>query len=108
MSLSHKAWKDDLWKKKLLSKSNVGLTIQIAWTTVRLMSDILTTSTAVIDALGGLSGTVHVTGAKYSTVSMWVTNKRIPARFYLIVTDELTRRGKRVSPSVFGIEEHAA
>jgi len=68
----------------------------------------LTSSDAVFDALGGVPGVMEVTGARYKTVHMWKAAKSFPSATYVLMTDELSRRGYRASPDLWDMKQRAA
>lgn len=68
------------------------------------MQDILTTPKEVIDELGGYNAVAALVGLKYTAVFEWGRDgKRIPPKFYKLMTDELQQRGKRAPASVWGM-----
>jgi hypothetical protein len=68
------------------------------------MSNILTNPKEVIEALGGYNEVAAMVGVGYTAVFEWPrsTHNRIPPKFYKILSDELTARGKEALPSVWG------
>lgn len=72
----------------------------------------LTSVDAVIDALGGTGATASLLGYRSnSPVSNWRARGRLPADKFLVMQDELKRRGLIAPPTLWGIsavEEHAA
>lgn len=73
------------------------------------MRNILTTPKEVIDELGGYNEVAAMVGLKYTAVFEWGRDgKRIPPKFYKLMTDELHQRGKQAPPSVWGMFEDAA
>ncbi|RWL14856.1 MAG: hypothetical protein EOR57_31415 [Mesorhizobium sp.] len=73
------------------------------------MRNILTTPKEVIDELGGYNEVAAMVGLKYTAVFEWGRDgKRIPPKFYKLMTDELRQRGKQAPPSVWGMVEESA
>jgi hypothetical protein len=59
----------------------------------------------VIDALGGRPAVLKLTGKRYNNLVNWLdTQKKFPARLYLIMTRALHERGFEASPLLWGIE----
>lgn len=70
------------------------------------MANILTTPKEVISALDGYEAVATMVGLGYTAVFEWGRDgKRIPPRFFKLMSDELERRGKSASPSVWGMVE---
>lgn len=68
------------------------------------MPNILTTPKEVIAELGGYNAVAALVDLKYTAVFEWGRDgKRIPPKFYKLMTDELQHRGKHASPSVWGM-----
>lgn len=65
----------------------------------------LQTAGQVIDALGGTAATARLTNRAAQHVSNWRKANRLPADTFLILREELTKRGKNAPPSVWGIRE---
>ena len=59
----------------------------------------------VIDALGGTVATADLTGRKAQHVSNWRASGRLPANTFLVISKELSERGKNAPPSIWGITE---
>lgn len=76
----------------------------------RGMSNVLTTPKEVIEALGGYGEVAALVGIGYTAVFEWPrsANNRIPPKFYKVLSDELSARGKAALPSVWGFEERAS
>ena len=63
------------------------------------MLDVLSTTEQVIDALDGVNAVAALTGSNYKAVFNWKSFPKFPSKTYLVMTDELERRGKR-APTV--------
>jgi len=69
------------------------------------MTNVLTTANDVIDAIGGTKATAVVCACKnMKPVSNWRRAGRIPSEFFLVLSEELKRRGFKAEPRVFGIQ----
>jgi len=88
----------------------IMLALQAIWIYKDCMNNILTTPKEVIDALGGYSEVAAIVGVGYNAVFEWPRgeSKRIPPKFYKVISDELSKRGKEALPSVWGFEERAS
>lgn len=68
----------------------------------------LQSASEVIDALGGTGATARLTGRRYDqAVSNWRTTGRLPPDTFLIISEELKKRGDSASPAIWGIAEAA-
>ncbi len=65
----------------------------------------LTTTVEVMDALGGIPETAKLTGAEYGTAWMWKPAGTFPPRYYLVMIEELKRRGFHAPASLWGMVE---
>lgn len=65
----------------------------------------LRTAEQVIEALGGPAATARLTGRKDQHVWNWKRDGRLPAKTFLIVSQELQSRGLTAPPALFGIDE---
>lgn len=72
----------------------------------------LTTTRAVVTALGGTKAVAGLTGSKYSAVSNWLleSNGQFPANTYVVINAALAAIGKSAPVSLWGmkIPERAA
>lgn len=65
----------------------------------------LSSAEQVIGALGGIQGLMDLTGRKYSAVHHWRSCGSFPASTYLLLTDELQRRGLTANPSLWRMRQ---
>ena len=56
-----------------------------------------------IDALGGTKAVAVICRCTMKRVSNW-RKARIPSEFFLVLSEELRRRGLKAEPRVFGIQ----
>jgi hypothetical protein len=66
---------------------------------------ILTSTTEVIEALGGLEAVATLTGSKYGAVWNWQNFVKFPAKTYVVMTDALAAKGLRAPASLWGMIE---
>jgi hypothetical protein len=58
----------------------------------------------MFEALGGVHGLMELTGSRQTAVTNWRTvYRRCPAKTYLLLQDELKRRGYIADPQLFGM-----
>ncbi len=69
------------------------------------MSKALSSTSEVIDALGGTTATRLITGRSGSTASNWRARKRFPPDTFLVLKAELQARGYTAPPALWGIVE---
>src|SRR5215510_13922576 len=62
-----------------------------------------TTTSAIIDALGGLHCVAAITGSKVSAVGNWQKFKHFPPRFYTVMLAALHERGLHAPASLWGM-----
>jgi len=62
----------------------------------------LETVDQVVEALGGTFKAAAAANVVPSAVSNWKTRRRIPSDRFFVISDALKRRGKKVSPEIFG------
>jgi hypothetical protein len=67
--------------------------------------EMLDTADKVIDALGGTTKMGRLTGQTPQTVHNWRLRKRIPAEYFLEISNTLASVGKLVTPAVFGMRD---
>ncbi len=69
------------------------------------MSD-LTSTSAVIDVLGGTGAVSRLTGKSLRAVSNWKRDDRakFPADTFLVMQSALTKKGLKATPLLWGIE----
>lgn len=65
-------------------------------------SKTLESTSAVIQALGGLRAVSALTGARYKLVSGWGRDDTFPARYFLVMTHALRRRRLNAPPALWG------
>lgn len=63
----------------------------------------LQTADQVIDALGGTAATARFIGRKDQHVSNWRAAGRLPAKTFLIISEELGKQELEASPEIWGI-----
>lgn len=63
----------------------------------------LRTAAEVTEALDGYSGVEALTGATYKRCWDWVKDGHFPSSYYLVMTFELRKRGRRASPALWGM-----
>lgn len=68
----------------------------------------LETAAEVMDALGGNAAVADLTGSRATAVSNWRSFGKFPAKFYVLMTDELRRRGLRAPALLWGMTEPPA
>ena len=64
----------------------------------------LTTTSAVIEALGGYLAVSEITGSKPKAVSNWPRFETFPAKTYVALTSALSARGMTAPPSLWGMK----
>lgn len=64
---------------------------------------VLETTKAVIDALGGTAAVAELTGRKYTAAHNW-RKSRFPSNTYLTITEALEAKGKTAPPSLWGMQ----
>ena len=67
------------------------------------MDGALTTTGAVVDALGGNSAVVRLTGSSPTAVSNWRQFNSFPSKTYLVLNDALREIGKEAPASLWGM-----
>lgn len=67
----------------------------------------LTTTSAVVTALGGFQAVADLTGRKYNAVWNWAQAQNFPPNTYLVMTEELQRLGKSAPASLWKMTEPA-
>ena len=67
----------------------------------------LTTTTEVVDALGGISAVAALTGSKYTAVHNWRVGPRFPARTYLAISAALAAREMAAPATLWGMISQA-
>ncbi len=65
-------------------------------------SKTLTTTIAVMQALGGIGPVSAVTGSRPKNTENWSRAKTFPARYFLVMTHALWRKGYRADPELWG------
>jgi hypothetical protein len=68
---------------------------------------ILSTTSAVMDALGGNGPVSLLTGSKPSAVSNWRSFDNFPANTYFAMTSALRAKGMSAPPSLWGMKTPA-
>jgi len=63
----------------------------------------LTTTTAVMDALGGNLAVAEITSSKPKAVSNWRRASTFPSNTYLALTEALLAKGKTAPASLWGM-----
>lgn len=71
------------------------------------MASELQTVQDVIQALGGTAETARLTGKRSNHVVNWRNDGRFPAATFLLLTDQLRKRGCNAPPSLWGMAEPA-
>jgi hypothetical protein len=66
-------------------------------------STCLTTTTQVIDALGGVRAVCGLTGAAYTAAHNWIRARNFPARYFLVMLAALQRKGLTAPPELWGM-----
>lgn len=69
------------------------------------MTRTLQTADDVIDELGGTVATSRLAGVSPSQVSGWRAAKRLGAKSYLVLKQELARKGFTAPAKLWGIDE---
>lgn len=69
---------------------------------------LLSTAQAVIEALDGGTAAARLAGCTPQNITNSLARGRLPARTFLIFTDELRDRGFRARASLWGIKERRA
>jgi hypothetical protein len=67
----------------------------------RLITDVA----AVVEAFGGNFATARLTRLQPTAISMWIDRQYIPPSWQPFITAQLSARGLRAAPSVFGVTE---
>jgi len=67
----------------------------------------LTKARDVVEYLGGIDAVCAMTGRDYKTIYHWM-NGTFPARYFLLMTTALKKRGFTAPPALWGQEEQAA
>lgn len=62
------------------------------------------TTTGVIEALGGVTAVAKLCGAKLTAVGNWQKFEHFPARFYALMLDALHSRGLHADARLWGME----
>lgn len=65
----------------------------------------LTTTAAVMDALGGIDKVAELTGSGYKAAANWKAFPKFPSRTFVVMTAELERLGLRAPVSLWGMVE---
>lgn len=65
----------------------------------------LITVEAVIETLGGTFKAAEIAAVQPSAISNWKTRKRIPSDYFMLISQELDKRGAAVSPTIFGFAD---
>jgi hypothetical protein len=68
-------------------------------------NDRLTSTAAVVDALGGIQAVAYLTGSNYKAAANWKSFATFPAKTFLVMTDALERIGKSAPASLWGMTE---
>lgn len=71
------------------------------------MDHVLTSPEAVIDQLGGTQAVADLTGHGYKAVHNW-RSRKLPADTFMLMSDELRKRGCEAPPSLWGMIEKGA
>lgn len=67
----------------------------------------LTTASAVIEELGGTMVTASLAGVKAQAVTNWRTKNRLPARTYVVFSEQLRAKHVSAPASLWGMAEPA-
>lgn len=67
--------------------------------------EVLETTAAVIDALGGPVKVAEITGRKYTAAWNWTKAETFPSNTYLALQAALAATGKAAPPSLWGMTE---
>jgi hypothetical protein len=65
----------------------------------------LTSTSAVVTALGGFQAVAELTGRKYNAVWNWAQAQHFPPNTYLVMTKELRRLGKSAPATLWKMTE---
>ena len=65
----------------------------------------LTSTEAVVEALGGIYATARITGVGYTAAANWKYRGVFPARYFLALRKALKKRGYTAPQSLWGIRE---
>lgn len=65
----------------------------------------LSTTSEVMDALGGNTPVAQLTGSKPTAVSNWRKSETFPSKTYLAMTDALFAKGKTAPASLWGMKQ---
>jgi hypothetical protein len=63
---------------------------------------ILTTKAEVMRELGGIAGLSALTGSSTKNTENWSRAKQFPARYFLVMSFALYRKGARAAPEMWG------
>jgi len=69
------------------------------------MSDLLTTTSDVIEALGGNPAVAEITGSTTKAVWNWRGFKAFPSNTYIMLTEALRAKGLSAPDSLWGMKE---
>ena len=72
---------------------------------MRSMERPLATALDVIDAFGGVPALAAFAGVDYRAAFNWKATGKFPSRFYVLMSDELERRGLSASPALWSMVE---
>lgn len=67
----------------------------------------LSTTTEVMEALGGIPAVMRLTSSKYSAVFNWRSFQKFPSNTYVAMTNALHEKGLRAPASLWGMKEPA-
>lgn len=67
----------------------------------------ITSVDQMIDALGGTTAAADLAGIDKRVVSNWRARKRVPAEYFLTLSQALADLGKEADPAIFGIKAPA-
>jgi hypothetical protein len=89
--------------KYFAKKTSWGLRFQRIWNTSRFMEELSTTST-VMDALGGNVAIAEITGSKPKAVWNWRGSETFPSNTYVAMIEALRAIGKTAPASLWGMK----
>lgn len=67
----------------------------------------ITSVEQMVAVLGGTSAAAALAGTDKRVVSNWKARGRVPAEYFLTLTDALAELGQQADPAIFGIKASA-
>lgn len=69
------------------------------------MNEVLSSTSEVIDALGGIAPVAAITGRKYGAAAQWPHFQSFPSNTYIVMTEALKAKGLQAPPALWGMTE---